>query len=666
MNPAYPMATLYVGDLPPEIEEFHLFEKFGSVGPIVSIRVCRDLITKNSLGYAYVNFQNPSDAERVLDTMNFDNIMGKPVRIMWSQRDPSMRKSGLGNIFIKNLDKSIDNKVMYDTFSAFGNILSCKVAVDEEGESKGYGFVHFESEESANNAIAKVNGMLLNGKKVYVGKFINKKERESQYGQKSNQFTNIYVKNLSDEMDSDEKLEKYFTKYGKVLSAKVMVDDSGKSKGFGFVNFEEPEEAEKAVDDLNGKEINKKTIFVCRAQKKSERQAELKKKFEKIKQERLNRYQGVNLYVKNLDDSITDEDLKKEFIQYGEISSAKVMTDSTGRSKGFGFVCFTCQSDATKAVSEMNNRIIGAKPLYVALAQRKDERKMHLISQHMSRNTSEMRIPMGGEHPQQLHGIHSAAMFANNPVAFSPLSQGPQGNQAGQSNFYIPALPSAQLQARGFYSPQNVYSAQGQHATNKNQRWGTSAQNKQMANYQQPRGQTRQPHLSQLQRPASQSVQAATRPITGNVPSNNFQARNQPRTTSNQVRSQNPAQAFKYNSQVRNPPQFPPVQAGSAVPSQQALHMQGQEPLTASMLAQAPPEAQKQMLGDRIFPLIHAMYPELSNKITGMLLEIDNSELLHMLEHQESLRSRAEEAVAVLQAFRAKEIAQTAEAASST
>lgn len=297
--------------------------------------------------------------------------MGKPVRIMWSQRDPSMRKSGLGNIFIKNLDRSIDNKVMYDTFSAFGNILSCKVAVDEEGESKGYGFVHFESEESANNAIAKVNGMLLNGKKVYVGKFINKKERESQNGQKTNQFTNIYVKNLTEDMDTDEKLEKYFTKYGKVLSAKVMSDDTGKSKGFGFVNFEEPSEAEAAVEDLNGKEINKKIVYVGRAQKKSERQAELKKKFEKIKQERLNRYQGVNLYVKNLDDSITDEDLKKEFIQYGEISSAKVMTDSTGRSKGFGFVCFTCQSDATKAVSEMNNRIIGAKPLYVALAQRK-------------------------------------------------------------------------------------------------------------------------------------------------------------------------------------------------------------------------------------------------------------------------------------------------------
>lgn len=66
-------------------------------------------------------------AECALDTMNYDVIKGRPIRIMWSQRDPGLRKSGVGNIFIKNMDESIDNKALYDTFSTFGNILSCKV-----------------------------------------------------------------------------------------------------------------------------------------------------------------------------------------------------------------------------------------------------------------------------------------------------------------------------------------------------------------------------------------------------------------------------------------------------------------------------------------------------------------------------------------------------------
>ncbi|XP_050007313.1 polyadenylate-binding protein 1-like isoform X3 [Alexandromys fortis] len=320
-----------------------------------------------------------SPAERALDTMNFEMIKGQPIRIMWSHRDPGLRKSGMGNIFIKNLENSIDNKALYDTFSTFGSILSSKVVYNEHG-SRGFGFVHFETHEAAQKAINTMNGMLLNDRKVFVGHFKSRQKREAELGARALGFTNIYVKNLHVDMD-EQGLQDLFSQFGKMQSVKVMRDSNGQSRGFGFVNFEKHEEAQKAVDHMNGKDVSGQQLFVGRAQKRAERQSELKRRFEQMKQERQNRYQGVNLYVKNLDDSINDERLKEVFSAYGVITSAKVMTESS-HSKGFGFVCFSSPEEATKAVTEMNGRIVGTKPLYVALAQRKEERKAILTNQY--------------------------------------------------------------------------------------------------------------------------------------------------------------------------------------------------------------------------------------------------------------------------------------------
>ena len=260
-------------------------------------------------------------AMTAMEHLNFTSINGKPIRIMISNRDPSIRKSGYANVFIKNLDASIDNKALHDTFASFGTVLSCKVALDSNGQSKGYGFVQFDTKEAAESAIIKLNGMLLNDKQVYVGHFIRRQERMRANGL---QFTNVYVKNLPENM-MDDGLKSLFGVHGTITSAVVKTDSNGKSKGFGFVNFESTDSAAAAVEKLNGTLIGEdKILYVGKAQRKAEREAELKEKFERDRKIRFDKLQGANLYIKNLDDHIDDEKLKELFSEYGTITSCKV------------------------------------------------------------------------------------------------------------------------------------------------------------------------------------------------------------------------------------------------------------------------------------------------------------------------------------------------------
>jgi len=443
---SYSSASLYVGDLNPDVGETQLFEIFKQVGPVASIRVCRDSTTRRSLGYAYVNYLSLPDAMRALDLFNFQEIKGRPCRIMWSQRDPSLRKTGSGNIFIKNLDKSIDNKILYDTFSTFGNILSCKISVNEQGISRGFGFVHYETHEAAEEAIAKTNEKLLKNKKIYVGFFVTKKERDASDAA-SPKWTNIFVKNLSKTV-TDEKFREIFDKFGPITSAIVVKDSNGTSKGFGFVNYEVHDHAKAAIEALNGNEIDEMKIFVGRAQKKSDREKELREMFEKLKRERMNKYQGVNLYVKNLDENIDDAKLRQEFSSCGTITSAKVMTDEKGSSKGFGFVCFSTPDEATKAVTEMNSKMIANKPIYVALAQRKELRRAQLEAQHAVRANG---IRM--QQQAQASGMTGSPLYApGTPVFYAP-------QQLGRNNFVYPrgftGYPAQQAQRPGY--PQSSY-----------------------------------------------------------------------------------------------------------------------------------------------------------------------------------------------------------------
>lgn len=662
-------ASLYVGDLKPEVTEALLFKLFNAVGPVASIRVCRDAVTRTSLGYAYVNFHNSMDAERALDTMNYTNIRNQPCRIMWSMRNPSLRKSNLGNIFVKNLDKTIDNKTLHDTFSMFGEILSCRVALDELGNSLGYGFVHYQTAEAAKKAIEKVNNMVIAKKQVYVAPFQPRKDR----GVTKRVFTNVFLKNFPKKWKADD-LKDLVKEFGEVDSCYIKDtgqvngaedeskdttteeepakteeaekadaekdgEDKPKEEGkeeaadesnttedpktngvtpgrkkkkvfttnWGFVNFKNAADAEKCVNELNGREINGEAIYVGRAETKAERMTNLKKH---AKKERQAKFQGVNLYVKNLADSFDDEKLKELFSSFGNITSSRVMVDpTTGKSRGFGFVCFETSDMANRAMQDMNSKIVQSKPLYVGLAQRKEDRRSALEQQARRR-----------------------AQRATN-------ESGSFGSRGGSSN------------RGGFYGGNNMMMGRGMPGRGQPNAMRAPWFNNGMAGGFSGRGQPGQ----------------GTAPIGpyGATPMGGAMMHGRGRGGMPQGFGGGP----RMPGAQPNVGGHPGVQQTPGGPQQQTPASHGfqssqnsfQGKLDATVLASADAGQQKQMIGEKIFPLIQAVEPRLAGKITGMLLEMDNTELLHLIESRPALMGKINEALMVLKQYNTDQTSMPAE-----
>jgi polyadenylate-binding protein len=528
--------------------------------------------------------------------LNFTDISGKQCRIMWSQRDPALRKSGLGNTFIKNLDPNLDNKSMMDIFSVFGNILSCKVTTDSEGRSKGYGYVHFDTTEAAKKAIERYDEQLLGSQVVRVQFFQRKEDRV-----KNVEWTNVYIKNIPQEWN-EEILATMFDRFGKCTSIKIAHDpevnpnSDNVHRGFGFVNFSTHESAKEAVESYNNKPVEVSpgiALYVARFQTKYERIREKEKNYAARKFEKMQRYNGVNLYLKNFDDFVNENHLREVFSKFGNVISTRVMRDLNGYSRGFGFVSFSNVEEARRAITEMNNFNVWGKPLKVCLALSREQRQAQTqVSQQMF---SRVYPPV--------YNI-PAVYMPNQPVANSarpytmmPLMQRPSP-QRPSIPYRTYAMPPYQMNQ--FPQVNQVYPNQQQQ----------QIPLQQVPQQQQQQGMQRKP------RP--------TKPITN--------------------RNQKPTQISSNRGNITEQGHFQPQ-------IHQELHQPSAASLTSQMLAALDEKSRKQIIGERLFPKIYEKCPEFAPKITGMLLEMENTELLHFSETESALDAKIEEAIAVLQKF---------------
>lgn len=396
--------SLYVGNLHYNVDERILADVFGRVGPITSIRVCRDSVTARSLLYGFLNFQRDSDAERALDTMNFVEIFGKQCRISWSIRDPSDRISGTNNVFIKNLPHTMDNKGLLDLFSQFGNVISSAVVTDNvpdvtTGEmvvvSRGIGYVHFETTEAAQNAVDQANGFVIDGAVLSVHHFIPKALRPSIVEHP----TVLFVKNFP-LVWTENDLVALFEGFGPLTSVQIFRRVDGSSKGSGSVAFQSREPAERAIQELSGASIpiadgNQLPLLVCGALSKEE----LRRRF----RQQLEQAEDRTLFVAKFDDRSTGLELGESFARFSAVASARVIRRRIGAP--FGFVVFRSVKGARVALREMRRlpRDAFGKCLVARMIQTKAEREAwHMqrggaLNQYQSRQFGQPFPPQGME-----------------------------------------------------------------------------------------------------------------------------------------------------------------------------------------------------------------------------------------------------------------------------
>ncbi|XP_075433642.1 ELAV-like protein 3 isoform X4 [Ascaphus truei] len=325
MLPDDSKTNLIVNYLPQNMTQEEFKSLFGSIGEIESCKLVRDKITGTlaisgqSLGYGFVNYVDPNDADKAINTLNGLKLQTKTIKVSYAR--PSSASIRDANLYVSSLPKTMNQKEMEQLFSQYGRIITSRILVDQvTGVSRGVGFIRFDKRIEAEEAIKGLNGQKpLGASEPITVKFANNPSQKTgqalltqlyqttarrytgplhhqtqrfrldslinmAYGVKRfspitiDSVTNlagvnlaagptsagwcIFVYNLSPEAD-ESVLWQLFGPFGAVTNVKVIRDfTTNKCKGFGFVTMTNYDEAAMAIASLNSYRLGDRVLQV--------------------------------------------------------------------------------------------------------------------------------------------------------------------------------------------------------------------------------------------------------------------------------------------------------------------------------------------------------------------------------------------------------------------
>lgn len=409
---------IYIGDLSHLTREPELYSILKPYGEISMIKIMRSQ-SHTSKSFAFVSFKDPSSIAKIRKELNGAKLDGSVIRVCRVTKDIDPQ----ANVFIKNIPANATLQALEDKFDPFGSIVSSKIAFNKDGQSLGYGFVQFENKAQADRAIKEMNGIRWEDFYLVVCEYLPITARN--YSSKHN----LYIKNFPLSYTQAD-IKAIFEVFGEVSSCAVAsCASSDGQKAFGFVCFKDQESAIKACNEYNGKKQDDFEWYVAPHMNRITRQAYLKDQYQK----QIEDWKKRNLYIRNLHPSICENKLRDLFHHYGVITSLKLVKTEQikynadgemsrqSQSKGVGFVCFADELSATKAMQDLQEKMIEGQKVFIAKWKPRKELRASIFKRALlKRNQNPNRLPYQYSHSSLQQFLQPAVHFPSQYPSPSP------------------------------------------------------------------------------------------------------------------------------------------------------------------------------------------------------------------------------------------------------